>query len=82
MLVIIPFVLICLFSWYVRSNWVLEGMDGKKIPRVIFLIFIVLGLIPILNIIAGIGMIVAFVCGIGSERIEPKDTRLNRFFGD
>ena len=86
MLIIIPLTLIILFSWYLRQNVLMKideyKKETKKIPRIIFIVCILLGLAPIVNIIVLVAMIIWFIVKLVDNGFEFKETKLNKFFGN
>jgi len=51
---LIPFVLMLIVCWYLRSNILLHG---KPFPRGFIAILLVLGIVPILNILVLLGIV-------------------------
>ena len=73
---LIPFVLILLICWYMRENILLHN---KSFPRGFLLLFLVLGIVPVLNVAVLIGIIFFLVNWSINDKIELRDTKIDRF---
>ena len=81
-LILIPFFTMLLTAWFSRKNLL---WNDKPIPKGVIIIFIILSLIPIVNIIA---VLIAWALLLFNSfdtddpkyiRVKFKDTKLTRF---
>ena len=73
---LIPLVLVLAMCWYLRSNILL---NGKPFPRGYLLLILALGIIPIFNIVVLIAIVFVLINWSINNKIEMKDTKINRF---
>jgi hypothetical protein len=75
---LIPFLIIALLCWFSRKYLLFKG---KRIPRGIIILFLLLGLIPIVNIFALIGaLFLTLYYSMGENAcIELRETKFTKY---
>jgi hypothetical protein len=76
--ILIPFAIMLVAAWFTRK-WLL--WNGERIPRGIIIIFLALGLVPIVNVlmlIVGLGLLVWYSIGDGIK-ITFRETRFTKY---
>jgi len=84
-LILIPFTICLIAAWFSRRHLLWKD---KPIPKGFILLLLVLGLVPVVNIVAGavyilVLMFNSFDCGVSdTPRVKMKDTKLNRYLSN
>jgi hypothetical protein len=75
---VLPTIVMILICWFLRTCTRLE--NGKKIPRFLLLILMLLSPIPVLGLILSITSIFTVPILIGCEELEVVDNKFTRFW--